>query len=363
MGETGAQCHCAPVEYMRRGMDKNIGVLTGDGDCPGLNAVIRAIVRKSLNLGNTVTGIRKSWKGILEKDIVPLDINSVSDIISKGGTLLGSSRTNPFKYEEGPEKIIKHLRDLQIDALIVVGSIDALMVAQKLHERGCHVVGIPKTIDNDCPMTDITFGFDTAISTVTEAIDRIHSTAESHDRVMVMEVMGRYTGWIATYAGIAGGADCILIPERPFSIEDVCKLIRQRHQRGKDFSIIVVAEGARPKEVDRFIVKTHRVDEFGHEQLGGIGHFVAEEIERLTGFETRVTILGYVQRGGAPTAFDRVLATRFGVKAAELANAGDYGKMVALEGNNICDVPLSKLINEVNPVNVELYEIAEVFFG
>lgn len=344
-------------------MDKRIGVLTGDGDCPGLNAVIRAIVRKSISLGNEVIGIRKSWKGILEKDICTLDINSVSDIISKGGTILGSSRTNPFKYEDGPEKVITHLQDLDIDVLIAVGSIDALMVAEKLYERGCAVIGIPKTIDNDLPITDRTFGFDTAISTVTEAIDRVHSTAESHDRVIIMEVMGRYTGWIATYAGIAGGADCILIPEKDFSIEEVCKLIRRRHQRGKDFSIIVVAEGARPKEINHFVVKTERVDEFGHKQLGGIGNFIAEEIEKLTGFETRVTLLGPMQRGGSPTAFDRVLATRFGFKAAEMAESGDFGKMVSLQGNNIVAVKLSELIAKVKPVDSDLYEIAEVFFG
>ncbi len=344
-------------------MDKTIGILTGDGDCPGLNAVIRAIVRKSLNLGNNAIGIRKSWKGILEKDICPLDVNSVSDIISKGGTILGSSRTNPFKYEGGPEKILSHLRELNIDVLIAVGSIDTLYVSRKLYDLGCPVIGIPKTIDNDLLVTDFTFGFDTAISTVTNAIDRIHSTAESHDRVMIMEVMGRYTGWIATYAGIAGGADCILIPEKPFSIEDVCKLIRRRHQRGKDFSIIVVAEGARPKEIDHFLVKTQRVDEFGHERLGGIGNFIAEEIEKLTGFETRVTILGHVQRGGSPTTFDRVLATRFGVKAAEMADDGEVGKMISLKGNRIVEVDLSEIIEQPKPVDPDLYEIAEVFFG
>ncbi|PIE33834.1 6-phosphofructokinase [candidate division KSB3 bacterium] len=344
-------------------MDKTIGILTGDGDCPGLNAVIRGLTRKSLTLGNTVIGIRKSWKGILEKDTWALDINSVSDIISKGGTILGSSRTNPFKYEGGPEKVIAHLQDLGIDILVAVGSIDTLMVSEKLYERGCPVIGIPKTIDNDLPLTDRTFGFDTAISTVTEAIDRIHSTAESHDRVVIMEVMGRYTGWIATYSGIAGGADCILIPEKTFSVEDVCKLIRRRHQRGKDFSIIVVAEGARPKELNRFVVKTEKVDEFGHKQLGGIGNLIAQEIEKLTGFETRVTMLGPIQRGGSPTPFDRVLATRFGVKAAEMAEVGSFGKMVSLQGNDIVEVKLAELIDKVKPVDSDLYEIAEVFFG
>jgi 6-phosphofructokinase 1 len=344
-------------------MDKTIAILTGDGDCPGLNAVIRAIARKSLNLGNKVIGIRKSWKGILEKDVYSLDINSVSDIIGKGGTILGSSRTNPFKYEGGPEKVINHLQDLNIDVLIAVGSIDTLNVARKLYELGCPVIGVPKTIDNDLLVTDFTFGFDTAVSTVTDAIDRIHSTAESHDRVMIMEVMGRYTGWIATYAGIAGGADCILVPEKPFSIEDVCKLIRRRHQRGKDFSIIIVAEGARPKEIDHFLVRTQRVDEFGHERLGGIGNFVAEEIEKRTGFETRVTILGHVQRGGSPTAFDRVLATRFGVKAAEMADDGELGKMVSLKGSRIAVLDLSEIVDQAKPVEPKLYSIAEVFFG
>jgi phosphofructokinase-like protein len=344
-------------------MDKTIGILTGDGDCPGINAVIRAVVRKSLNLGNAVIGFRKSWKGILEKDVYVLDVNSVSDIIGKGGTILGSSRTNPFKYEGGPEKIINHLKDLKIDILIAVGSADTLNVARRLYGLGCPIVGVPKTIDNDLRGTDFTFGFDTAIATVTDAIDRIHSTAESHDRVMIVEVMGRYTGWIATYAGIAGGADCILIPEKPFSIEDVCKLIRRRHQRGKDFSIIVVAEGAYPKELNQVPLKAGRIDEFGHQQLGGIGNLIAEEIERLTGFETRVTILGHVQRGGSPTAFDRVLATRFGVKAAELADAGKSGKIVCLRGNQIVEINLSEIADQVKHVDPDLYEIAEVFFG
>jgi 6-phosphofructokinase 1 len=344
-------------------MDKTIGILTGDGDCPGLNAVIRAIVRKSLLLGNQAIGIRKSWKGILEKDVRLLDINSVSDIIGKGGTILGSSRTNPFKYENGPEIVMSHLDELHVDVLVAVGSIDTLNVARKLYELGCPIIGVPKTIDNDMQATDFTFGFDTAIATVTDAIDRVHSTAESHDRVMVMEVMGRYTGWIATYAGIAGGADCILVPERPFGIEDVCQLIRRRHQRGKDFSIIVVAEGARPQEIKRFLVKTERVDEFGHKQLGGIGNFIAEEIERLTGFETRVTVLGHVQRGGSPTAFDRVLATRFGVRAAELADEDASGKMVCLQGNQIVDMDLAAIGDQIKPVDSKFYEIAEVFFG
>jgi phosphofructokinase-like protein len=344
-------------------MDKTIGILTGDGDCPGINAVIRAVVRKSLNLGNTVIGFRKSWKGILEKDVYTLDTNSVSDIIGKGGTILGSSRTNPFKYEGGPEKILNHLHDLKIDVLIAVGSADTLIVARRLYELGCPIIGIPKTIDNDLLGTDFTFGFDTAISTVTDAVDRIHSTAESHDRVMIVEVMGRYTGWIATYAGVAGGADCILIPEKPFSVEDVCKLVRRRHQRGKDFSIIVVAEGARPKEVDRMLVRTERVDEFGHQQLGGIGNFIAEQIEKLTGFETRVTILGHVQRGGSPTAFDRVLATRFGVKAAEIANSGKTGTLVCLKGNQLVEISLQDMGDQVKPVDPDLYNIAEVFFG
>lgn len=345
-------------------MDNTIGILTGDGDCPGLNAVIRAIVRKSISLGNTVVGFRKSWKGILEKDALTLEINSVSDIIGKGGTILGSSRTNPFKYEAGPQKIIRHLSELGVDVLIAIGSSDTLKVSRRLHEEeGCPIIAVPKTIDNDLHTTDLALGFDTAVSTVTEAIDRVHSTAESHDRVIIMEVMGRYTGWIATYSGIAGGADCILVPEKAFSIEDVCKLIRRRHQRGKDFSIIVVAEGARPKEVNRFLVKTQRVDEFGHKQLGGIGSFIAEEIERLTGFETRVTILGPVQRGGSPTAFDRVLATRFGVKAAELANAGTLGKMVSMKGNQVVEVDLNALQETGKPIDPELYDIAEVFFG
>ncbi|MFH1220181.1 MAG: 6-phosphofructokinase [Candidatus Eisenbacteria bacterium] len=344
-----------------------IGVLTGGGDCPGLNAVIRGVVRKSMvQYGWEVYGIRNGWAGYLTSDVEPLDLERVSGILPKGGTILGTSRTNPFKQEGGPDTIIRGAKDLGIDATVAIGGEDTIGVAYKLFNLGMPTVGVPKTIDNDLAGTDYTFGFDTAINIATDAIDRLHTTAESHHRVMVVEVMGRHTGWIAVYAGIAGGADMILIPERPFEMEKVCDMIRQRQERGKRFSIVVVAEGAKfLSEGDTdgsLIVQEAEVDEFGHVRLGGIGNVLGREIERRTGFETRVSVLGYVQRGGTPTAFDRILATRFGVKACELVEKGEFGKIVALKGNKVVSVPMDEAL-QLKKVDNETYDIASLFFG
>jgi len=344
-----------------------IGVLTGGGDCPGLNAVIRAVVRKAImHYGWEVWGIKNGWAGYINKDAEPLDLWKVSGILPKGGTILGTSRTNPFKKEGIPEKILENAKEMGIDATVAIGGEDTLGVAYKLYQMGMPSVGVPKTIDNDLGGTDFTFGFDTAVNIATEAIDRLHTTAESHHRVIVVEVMGRHTGWIAVFAGIAGGADVILVPEKPFDVTEVCELIKRRHERGKSFSIVVVAEGAKFRsegDVDgSLITQDVEVDEFGHVRLGGIGSVLGREIERRTGFETRVTALGYVQRGGTPTAFDRVLATRYGVKACELVERGEFGKMVALRGNKIIAVPMQDAL-EMKKVDMELYDIASLFFG
>jgi len=341
---------------------KKIGVLTGGGDCPGLNPTIRAIVRKALSEGITVTGIRNGWQGIIEKETVELDLDSVSGILPKGGTILGTSRTNPYKHKGDVEKVKKNLRALKLDALIAIGGDDTLGAACKLSKDGVHTVGVPKTIDNDLSCTDFTFGFDTAVNIATEAIDRLHTTAESHHRIMVVEIMGRHAGWIATYAGIAGGADIILIPEVPVDLGEVCRTIKKRHARGKDFSLVVVSEGAKLKDHD-LVLKTRKKDAFGNVLLGGIGNIVGEELEKRTGYETRVTVLGHVQRGGTPSAFDRVLATRFGVKAVELVLKGDFGKMVALKGSDIVSVPLEDATGKIKTVDKGLYDIAKLFFG
>ena len=341
---------------------KQIGVLTGGGDCPGLNPTIRAITRKAIKEGISVIGIKNGWKGLVEKDTVGLDLNSVSGILPKGGTILGTSRTNPYKKPEDLAKAKSNFKALKLDALIAIGGEDTLGVASRLAGEGLNVVGVPKTIDNDLSCTDFTFGFDTAVNIATEAIDRLHTTAESHHRIMVVEIMGRHAGWIATYAGIAGGADMILIPEVPFDITEVCKSIKKRHARGKDFSIVVVAEGSTPKG-DQEILKTNKKDAFGHVLLGGVGNYLGQELEKTTGFETRVTVLGHVQRGGTPSAFDRVLATRFGVKAVELVMAGEFGKMAALKGNEIVGVLLKDAVGTLKTVDMKLYEIAKIFFA
>jgi len=340
-----------------------IGILTGGGDCPGLNPTIRAIVRKAISESDKVIGIKYGWKGLLEKDYIELDLDSISGILPKGGTILGTSRTNPYKRENGPQIVKENFNKLAIEGLIAIGGEDTLGVATRLYkEEGLDVVGVPKTIDNDLSVTDFTFGFDTAVNIVTECIDRLHTTAESHNRVMVVEVMGRHAGWIATYAGIAGGADFILIPEIPIDLAQVCEVIRKRHERGKNFSIIVVAEGAKFKDESIF-TQEEKKDEFGHVRLGGIGQVLGKLIEKKTGFETRVTVLGHIQRGGTPTAFDRVLATRFGIKAYQMVKEKKFGQMCALKGSEIIEVPLEKATEKLKTVDLELYEIAKVFFG
>ena len=342
---------------------KKIGIMTGGGDCPGLNAVIRAVVRKASNYNWATIGIKNGWRGLIEGNLVPLSLQHVSGILTKGGTILGTSRTNPFTDQNKVEKIIENLKKFRIDALVAIGGEDTLGVAMKLNKMGISVVGVPKTIDNDLSGTDFTFGFDTAISIVTEAIDRLHTTAESHHRVIVVEVMGRHAGWIATTAGIAGGADEILIPEIPFDLDRVCKNLKERYDRGKTFSIIVVSEGAKPKDIDKLATVTSEKDEFGHVRLGGIGNYLGREIEKRLNVETRVTVLGHVQRGGTPTAYDRVLATRFGVAAVELIKDENFGKMVALQGNKIIPVDLEQAVSSLKTVDMELFKIAEVFFG
>jgi len=340
-----------------------IGVLTGGGDCPGLNPVIRAIVRKGLNEGYEITGIKNGWKGLIDNEIMPLDIEAVSGILPKGGTILGTSRTNPYKKEGDVNKVKENYKNLHLDALIAIGGEDTLGVAAKLIKDGIgNIVGVPKTIDNDLSSTDYTFGFDTAVNIAMECIDRLHTTAESHHRIIVVEVMGRHAGWIAVEAGIAGGADVILIPEQPIDIDEVCAAIKKRHARGKTFSIVVVAEGAQFKK-GTIVTQEQRLDDFGHVRLGGIGDNLAKEIEKRTGYETRVSVLGHIQRGGSPTAFDRVLGTRFGVKAVELVKNKKFGRMVALSGNKIIDVPIEDAVKALKTVDNELYEIAKVFFG
>ncbi len=344
-------------------MSKKLGILTGGGDCPGLNPVIRAVVRKGINEGYEIIGIKDGWKGMIEGDTKKLDLQEISGILPKGGTILGTSRTNPYKKERGLEKVRENYKKLGLDALIAVGGEDTLGVAAKLCKDGIpNIVGVPKTIDNDLSCTDYTFGFDTAINIATECIDRLHTTAESHHRVIVVEVMGRHAGWIATEAGIAGGADVVLIPELPIEIEEVCMLVKKSYSRGKNFSIVVVAEGAQFKK-GTMVLQEQKLDEFGHVRLGGIGERLAEEIEKHTGYETRVSVLGHIQRGGTPSAFDRVLGTRFGVKAVELIIKGKFGRMAALEGNKITDVPLEKAVSALKTVDTELYETARVFFG
>ena len=341
-----------------------IGVLTGGGDCPGLNAVIRAITRRSLDRGDEVVGIQHGWRGLVDGQTVPLGRSDISGILPRGGTIIRTSRTNPYKVEGGVERVLRTMESL--DALVAIGGEDTLGVAARLHaEHGARVVGVPKTIDNDLNATDVTFGFDTAVSIATEAVDRLHSTAESHDRVMVCEVMGRHAGWIALHSGIAGGADVILIPELPVSVEVCCSYISRRHGRGKDFSIVVVSEGW-PLTFDSGeaqSVESGDRDAFGHARLGGIGNALGGEIQARTGFETRVTSLGHVQRGGSPTAYDRVLATRFGLKADELVLRGAWGRMASLRGDVIVDVPLADAVATLKTVPPERYAEAEAFFG
>jgi len=342
-----------------------IGLLTGGGDCPGLNPVIRGIVRKGIDhYGHEIFGFRKGWKGVLDDDAIELTRENTSGILHKGGTILGTSRTNVYKVDDGEAKVLAALKQRGIDVLIPIGGDDTLGVARKLFAAGFPTVGVPKTIDNDLNATDFTFGFQTAVQIATDAIDRLHSPAESHDRVIVCEVMGRDAGWLACYSGLAGGADVILVPERPFDIEDVCAHIRHRHETsGRTFSIVVVAEGATPADGGGATTAADSTDSFGHARLGGIAFELEREIQERTGYESRATVLGHIQRGGSPIAFDRVLGSRFGVAAIDAASNGDFGMMTALRGTSIELVPLEDALAESKLLDPDLFATAEVFFG
>ena len=345
-----------------------VGILTGGGDCPGLNAVIRAATRRSLDRGWEVAAVREGWRGLVEGIVRPLGAREISGILPRGGTILGTTRTNPYKIEGGVERVRDTFVREGLDALVAIGGEDTLGVATRLHaEHEFPVVGVPKTIDNDLNGTDYTFGFDTAVTIATEAIDRLHTTAESHNRVMVVEVMGRHTGWIAVHSGIAGGADVILIPEHPVTVEEACRQLEKRHAAGKDFSIVVVSEGYEltyESGEQRLVAgEARETDQFGHVVLGGVGDALGHEIEQRTGFETRVTVLGHVQRGGTPTPRDRVLATRYGLKAADLVHEGHFGQMAALHGDAIVDVPLAEATAALKTVPPHWYETARAFFG
>ena len=341
-------------------MKKRLAMLTGGGDCPGLNPVIRAITRRGIQDGYDIIGIRNGWKGMIEKDFILLDRHAVSGILHRGGTILGTSRTNPRKIPGAEDRIFQNFKELSLDVLVAIGGDDTLGVAFDLYQKGLATIGVPKTIDNDLPGTDFTFGFDTAVNIAMEAIDRLHSTAESHHRVLVVELMGRHAGWITIGAGMAGGADYILLPEFPISMDEVAATIMKRHSAGRTFSIVAVAEGFKIQGLD--VTQTQEVDAFGHPRLGGVGEIVARELEKRTKFETRSVVLGHVQRGGAPTAFDRILGTRYGLKAMELARNGQFGKMVALRGTEIITVDL-QAVTKSKLVPQELYEDAKVFFG
>ncbi|OGW84357.1 MAG: pyrophosphate--fructose-6-phosphate 1-phosphotransferase [Omnitrophica bacterium RIFCSPHIGHO2_02_FULL_46_11] len=338
-----------------------IGILTGGGDCPGLNAVIRAAVKGASKKGWPIIGFKNGWKGVIDRETVTLNDQAVSGILHRGGTILGTSRTNPYKDPQGLAKVKETFKALNLHTLIAVGGEDTLGVAAKLVAEGLPIVGVPKTIDNDLSGTDFTFGFDTAVNIAMECIDRLHTTAESHNRVMVVEIMGRHAGWIATYAGLAGGADVILIPEIPVNVDQVCTIIKKRHARGKLFSIVAVAEGA--KFAGKDVVQEQQLDQFGHVRLGGIGQILSEMIEKKTGFETRATVLGHIQRGGSPTAFDRVLATRFGIGVLDLIEQKKFGYMVSLQGNKIVSVRLEEATGGLKLVPQEFYKLSEIFFG
>lgn len=342
---------------------KRIGVLTGGGDCPGLNAVIRAVVRSGLPHGLETIGIRNGWQGLIDGDVEPMTDFSVSGILPKGGTILGTSRVNPLAKTEDFQKIKTNLKKFGIHALVVIGGDGTLSAARDVAKEGISLVGVPKTIDNDISGTDVTFGFDTAVATVTEAIDRLHTTAESHHRIIVVEVMGRNVGWIAVTAGLAGGADEILIPEIQTSMEEVCENLMTRYRSGKKFSIVVVAEGVNRTTLGLPPVPENLRDECGHEKFVGIANILGKEIERRIGIETRVTILGHVQRGGSPTAYDRVLATRYGVAAVDLISKGAFGRMVALRGNEIIDIPLEDAVAHLKTVDPAFYKMAKIVIG
>jgi phosphofructokinase-like protein len=343
-----------------------VAVLTGGGDCPGLNAVIRAVVRRASEHGFEMMGLRDGWKGLLEDNHFRLTRETTSGILHRGGTILGTSRVNPFKVEGGLEKVKRAVERHGIHAIMAIGGEGTLSAATRMSKEGVRIVGVPKTIDNDLNGTDFTFGFDTAVTIATDAIDRLHSTAESHKRVIVCEVMGRHVGWIATYAGIAGGADVILVPEIPADLVKVAEHIQRRHASGRTFSIVVVAEGTKVKvgeDKSEQLITSGALDEAGRPRLGGVGGIVAHEIERRTGFETRVSVLGHIQRGGVPTAHDRVLATRFGVHACDMVARGEFGKMAALRGNEIISEDLAVATKELKRVPEEFFKVAQVFFG
>ncbi len=335
-----------------------LGILTAGGDCPGLNAVVRAVVARSARHGIEVVGIRNGWEGLMDGDVQPLRRDDVRGILQRGGTILGTSRRDPYVHGDGYASIRRTVERNGLDAIVVVGGDGTLRTALRLAEEGLQVVGVPKTIDNDIAATDVTFGFDTAVQIVTDALDRLTTTAEAHNRIMVVEVMGRTKGWIATTAGIAAGADAILVPEQPFDLAQVADVLRARHRQGRTYSVVVVAEGV---ETDGTSA-TVGVDAFGFERLGGVAYRIAPELERLTGFETRVTVLGHLQRGGTPTAFDRVLATRFGVAAADLVGEGRFGLMTALRGTEIVGVPLAEACAGVRGVPPTLTDVAETFY-
>jgi ATP-dependent phosphofructokinase / diphosphate-dependent phosphofructokinase len=345
-------------------MSKRVGILTGGGDCPGLNAVIRAAIVKGMRFYNyKFIGIKNGWAGLLDFEWINLDRESVGGIIHRGGTILGTSRTNPIKNAQIKELAIENYKKLRLDALIAIGGEDTLGAAVQLGKSGLNIVAVPKTIDNDVGGTDFTFGFDTAVQIATEAIDRLHTTAESHNRIIIVEVMGRHAGWIATYSGIAGGADVVLIPEIPLKLDDMVQVINARRQRGRTFSIVVIAEGAYPEGKKESYLASDKIDDFGHVQLGGVSVALAKDLEKMTGIDCRTTILGHVQRGGVPTAFDRVLATRYGVCAIDMVQKEMWGQMAALRGNQIMPVPLEECINTEKVVPSEFYDVAKVFFG
>ena len=345
-----------------------IGILTGGGDCPGLNAVLRAAVRRADKYGFHVTGIRDGWKGLLIPDTLHLDAEAVAGILPLGGTILGTSRTNPFAKPENEKKLIENIKLLGLDVIIGVGGDDTLGVLNKLSELGIKTVGVPKTIDNDLMGTDFTFGFYTAVDRVTAAIDNLHSTAEAHHRVMVVEIMGRHAGWITAFGGLAGGADLILVPEKRFNIDEVCESIKRRFAKGKRFCIIAASEGAKPDETEGLVTKTTKRDAFGNVMLGGIGEMLADKIEEKTGFETRYVVLGHLQRGGSPSAYDRILGTRYGIKAMDLIYEGKFDRMVALHGKDIVDIPLSEGVlaggeKQYKLLDMQYMEIAETFYS
>lgn len=342
----------------------NVGILTSGGDCPGLNAVIRAAVRKALTIDFKPYGIYAGWKGIIDGNYRELTLKDVSGIINRGGTIIGSSRYSPFEQENGKQLLLDKMEESPLDAVICIGGEGSMHIAQMAHDAGIKVVGVPKTIDNDIYGTDYTFGFDTAVNIATEAVDRLHTTAESHHRIMILEVMGRHAGWIALYSGIAGGADAIVIPEKKITIDDILDVVKSRAERGKLFSIIVIAEGAE-YIMDELKEKYHtddKYDDFGRKRLGGVANYLAEELEKLSGFEARATILGYVQRGGMPSAFDRMLGTRFGVYSMRMVQEGKFGRMAALKGSTIDDITIKEAISQLKTVDLNIYKTAEVFF-